>query len=207
MSTLQIFDCEQNTDEWMRARAGVATASEFHTVKAKGKTPGTPSITRRKYMLTLIGERIAGVSPFERFKNGNMDRGHEFEEQARAAYSMISGNEITRVGFVRRGDIGWSPDGLVGTDGGVELKTKQYDLHLECLLKGEVPSEHIPQCQGALLVSGRRWIDFQSYSPGLPTFIKRVHRDERYIAELKVEIDRFLAELAELMERVKGMAA
>lgn len=204
---LEIFNCDQNSDEWLICRAGIITASEFHTVKAKGKTPGSPSVTRRKYMLTLVGERIAGPSPFDHYKNGNMDRGHTYEDEARDAYTLITGNDVARVGFIRRGDIGWSPDGLIGDDGGLEIKTKQYDLHLECLLKGEVPTEHISQIQGGLLVSGRQWIDFVSYSCALPLFVKRVHRDERYIAMLRVEIDQFLKEMFETLERVKRMAA
>lgn len=204
---LEVFTCEQNSDEWIAARAGVVTASEFHTVMAKGKTKGSESITRRKYMLTLVGERIAGVSPFERYKNGHMDRGHEHEGPALDLYQFMSDNGVERVGFLRRGDVGYSPDGLVRKDGAVEIKTKQYDLHLECLLKDEVPSIHIAQLQGGLWVSGREWIDFCSYSPGLPLFVKRVTRDEHYIATIKVEVDRFLEELRELEERVRRMAA
>lgn len=203
---LQIFNCDQNSAEWIAARAGVVTASEFSTVMAKGKGGGE-SVTRRKYMLTLTGERIAGASPFERYTNAGMDRGHEYEEPARDLYSLVKGNDVTRVGFMRRSDVGYSPDGLIGSDGLLEIKTKLYHLHLECLLRDEVPSDHKAQCQGGLWVSGRDWLDFVSYSPGLPLFIKRVHRDEAYIARIKVEVDEFLSEMFEMIEQVKRLAA
>lgn len=204
---LQIFDCEQNSDEWYACRAGVITSSEFHTVKAEGRGRGDPSVTRRKYMLQLVGETIAGVSPFERYKSGHMDRGHDFEAEARDYYSLVTGHEVQLVGFMLRGDTGCSPDGLVGEDGHVQIKTKQYDLHLECLLKDQVPPGHLPQLQGELLVTGRKWNDFVSYSPGLPLFRRRVHRDEAYISMLHVELAKFRSEMQELIEQVRRMAA
>lgn len=199
---LQIFDCEQNSEEWYAARAGIPTASEFSTVLAKGRGGGE-SVTRRKYLYTLAGERIAGPSPFDRYTNGHMDRGHAYEDEARDLYSLITGNEIQRVGFMRRGDVGYSPDGLIGEDGLHEIKTKIYSLHLECLLSDTVPSEHTAQIQGGLWISGRKWLDFCSYSPGLPLFVKRVYRDETYIARLKVEVEAFNSELLELVERIQ----
>lgn len=202
MSELEIFDFEQNSDAWIAARAGIVTASEFSTVLAKGKGGGE-SVTRRKYMLTLAGERIGGPSPFDRYTNAAMQRGHAYEDEARDMYSLITGNEPARIGFMRRGDVGFSPDSLIGDDGLLEIKTKAYPLHLDCLLKDEVPAEHAAQIQGGLWVSGRQWLDFTSYSPGLPIFVKRVSRDEPYIARLKVEVEQFNSELAELVERIQ----
>lgn len=198
MTELQIFDCEQNSPEWIQARLGVVTASEFKGVMAKGEGK-----TRRKYMLTVVGERIAGKH-FERYTNSDMERGHLLEDEARDEYRIETGNEVERIGFMRRGDVGYSPDGLIGADGLQEIKTKLYHLHIECLLTDKVPTEHIQQCQGGLWVSGREWIDFISYSPGLPIFIKRIHRDEPFIARIKVEVDDFLSEMHQLIERVSN---
>ena len=200
---LQIFTCEQNSEEWYAARSGIVTASEFSTVLAKGRGGGE-SVTRRKYMLTLAGERIAGPSPFDRFSNAAMERGHAYEEEARDMYSLITGNDVERVGFMRRGDVGYSPDGLIGENGLQEIKTKIYPLHLECLLSDAVPSEHVAQVQGGLWVSGREWLDFVSYSPGLPLFVKRIHRDEAYIKVLAKAVEDFNTELAALVERING---
>ncbi len=197
MNELQIFDCEQNSPEWIQARLGVVTCSEFKAVMAKGEGK-----TRRKYMLTVIGEKIAG-QPFERYANADMDRGHILEGPAGDEYAIETGNVIQRIGFMRRGDVGYSPDGLIDDTGLLEIKTKLYHLHIECLLSGKVPTEHVQQCQGGLWVSGREWIDFVSYSPGLPIFIKRLYRDEPFIARIKVEVDDFLAEMRELIEKIR----
>jgi len=197
MNELQILECEQNSPEWIEARLGVVTASEFKSVMAKGEGK-----VRRKYMLTTIGEKLAG-KPFDRYSNGDMERGHVFEPEAGDEYQIETGNVIRRVGFMRRGDVGYSPDGLIGDDGLVEIKSKLYHLHIDCLLADSVPSEHVKQCQGGLWVSGRQWLDFVSYSPGLPLFIKRVYRDEPFIARIKVEVDDFLAEMNKLIQQIQ----
>src|SRR5437868_9689470 len=193
---LQLFDCEQGTPEWYAARAGIPTASEFDTVLAKGKGGGE-SKTRRTYMLKLIGERITGA-PMYSYSNDHMERGKEMEQEARDLYAMLSDVEPLRVGFMRRGDAGASPDSLVGDNGLLEIKTTLAHLQLDCLLNDELPSEHKAQCQGQLWISGREWVDFVSYWPGLPLFGKRVFRDEPYIARLKVEVDAFNSEMLEL---------
>ena len=201
MSELQIYNCEQNSEEWLRVRAGIPTASQFHTVLAQGRSGGE-SKTRRTYMLKLIGERLTG-QPADSFTNHHTERGHEMEPEARDLYAMVAGVDPVRVGFIRRGDSGASPDSLIGNDGLLEIKTKLAHLQLDLLLgKDELPSEHKPQCQGQLWIAQREWVDFVSYWPGLPLFRKRVFRDEPYIAKLKVEVDAFNAEMQELIERL-----
>jgi predicted phage-related endonuclease len=198
----QFFDYEQGSSEWFDVRRGIVTASCFDAVMANGKG-GAESKMRRKYMLTLIGERLTGETA-ESYSNGHMERGKVMEAEARDLYSFTTGNEIKQVGFIKLGDdIGASPDGLIGDPGCLEVKTKQPHLHLDCLLRDEVPSEHLKQIQGQLWVSDREWCDFVSYWPGLKIFIKRVNRDVSMIAKIYLAVDEFLDELHELMEKVK----
>lgn len=199
---LQVFDCEQGTPAWYAARAGIPTASMFATVLAKGKG-GSPSLTRRKYLLQLAGERITG-QPMESYSNQHMERGKEMEAEARDLYSMVREVSPVQVGFMRRGDAGASPDALIGDDGLLEIKTKLPHLQIECLLANRLPPDHVAQVQGQLWISGRQWIDFVSYWPCLPLFITRVERDEAYIARLKVEVDDFNAELADIIKQVES---
>ena len=84
---VEIFDCEQNTDEWLRVRLGIPTASKFATVMAKGKDGKSDSKTRRDYLLDLVGERITG-EPADAFSNRHTERGHEVEPDARALYEI-----------------------------------------------------------------------------------------------------------------------
>lgn len=200
MSQLERFDCEQGTPEWFECRRGIPTASEFATVLAKGRDGKSPSITRRTYMLKLIGEVLTGESA-ESYSNEHMERGKLMEAEARDLYALQLDGELEQVGFLRRGRCGASPDSLVGADGLLEIKTKLPHLQLGVLLDGVLPSEHVAQVQGQLWVSGRKWVDFVSYWPRLPLFKIRVQRDEAYIAKLAEEVDKFLAEMDALHAR------
>jgi len=199
----EIITCEQGSDEWHNLRIGIPTASNFSTIMAKGKGKD-PSKTRRKYMLQLIGERITGERA-ESYSNPHMERGNEMEALAREAYQNATFNDVQQVGFIRTGPVGYSPDGLVCDNGLVEIKTKLPHLQIEVLLTGKVPPEHLHQCQGGLWVSQREWIDFVSYWPGLPIFIKRLHRDELFIAEIKAAVDEFLQEMDDLQKTIEAM--
>lgn len=204
--TLEIIDCEQGSPEWFKHRMGIVTASEFATVMAKGREGGD-SKTRRKYMLTLIGEQLTG-EPHESFTNKHMERGNEMEAEARSYYAFMADAEPVKVGFLKRGRVGCSPDSLIGENGMHEIKTKQPHLHLEVLIADKLPPEHVAQCQGALWVAGREWIDFQSYWPRMPPFIKRAYRDEAYIKKIEQSVNDFLSEMDELMHKLtQGRAA
>lgn len=200
--SLEIIDCTQGSDEWLKVRAGCVTASEFSTVMAKGKN-GADSKTRRTYMLKLIGEIMTG-EPCESYTNKHMERGKEMEAEARDYYAFMTDLEPVRVGFLKNGRIGCSPDSLIGNDGMHEIKTKLPHLHLDALLAGELPPEHKAQCQGGLWIAEREWLDFQSYWPKLPPFIKRVYRDEKYIADMSKAVNDFIAELDDLMAKITG---
>ena len=198
---MQIIDCVQGSEEWFRARAGMPTASEFSTVMASGRGGGE-SKTRRSYMLKLAGEIITG-EPMEHFSNGATDRGHAMEEEARAAYSFITDSEPVQVGFIVNGPKGCSPDALIGDAGMLEIKTAAPHILIEKLLKDEFSPEHKAQCQGALWVAEREWIDLITYWPRLPPLIKRATRDEVYIAGLAKAVDDFNAELAEVVDQIR----
>lgn len=197
MNALELFpDLEQGSPEWIKVRLGIVTISELKNVMAKGDGK-----VRAKYLRTVVGEKISGL-PFERYSNDYMERGHTQEDDARNLYTFITDNVVQRIGFMKRGLVGYSPDGLIGADGLLEIKTKMAHIHIECLEKDELPTEHRHQCQGGLWLSGRQWLDFVSYSPGLPLFVKRVARDEPYIARIKVEVDDFLADMAALEAKI-----
>lgn len=199
---ISIFNCAQGTEEWYLARAGIPTASMFATVMASGRGGGE-SKTRAKYMRQLAGEIITG-KPIEGYSNHHMERGHEMEPEARDLYAFATDTVPEIVGFVRNGNKGCSPDSLVGANGMLEIKTKLPDLLIECLERDDFPPEHRAQCQGALWVAEREWIDITVYWPGMPVFIKRAHRDESYIKTVAGAVDQFNDELAALVERVRA---
>lgn len=194
MSEVIIFDCAQNSPEWFSARLGIPTASEFSTVLAKGRGGGD-SVTRRKYMLTLAGQIITGEMVQTWAGNEHTERGHAMEDEARRLYAFQHDKDPASIGFVRRGRAGASPDSTVDDDGLLEIKSKLPHLHLDVLEQGRLPPEHVAQVQGQLWVSGRSWCDFVSYWPKLPLFVKRVERDDVYIANLAQAVADFNGEL------------
>lgn len=202
---MEIINCEQNSPEWFEARRGIPTASQFATVMAKGRDGGK-SLTRRTYMMQLAGEIITG-KPMEGFSNKHTERGHEFEPEARDLYAFQTGAQLDRVGFIKSGRTGASPDSLIGTDGGAEIKTKLPHLLGELILKDEFPAEHKTQVQGTLWISKRQWWDIAVYWPGMPLFVKRIERDEAFIQKIATEVDRFNAELDEVVDQIRRRGA
>ena len=200
---MKIIDCEQGSPEWFSARAGIPTASEFHTVMAKGKGGGE-SLTRKTYLLKLAGEIITG-EPMESFTNAHMERGKAMEDEARDLYSFMTDSDPLRVGFVTNGKAGASPDSLIGDRGGLEIKTKLPHLLIDLLLKGEMPPEHKAQVQGCMWIAEREWWDFAAYWPKLPLFTKRIIRDDTYIRTIADAVDQFNDELDATVARLRAM--
>jgi len=203
--TIEIIDAEQNSPAWFSARAGIPTASEFSTILAKGKGGGE-SITRRKYLYRLAGERLCG-EPEETFQSPVLDRGHAMEPEAASWYEFTREVELQQVGFIKStecGGMGYSPDRLIGDNGLLEIKTNKPSVLIDLLVKDEFPSEHLPQCQGGLFVSGRDYIDLVCFWPGMPKLVKRAVPDRAYQATLRSEITRFNDELCALVEKIKA---
>lgn len=201
---IEVINCEQGTPEWFACRLGIPTASEFDSILANGRG-GQPSKTRRTYMLKLIGERLTGEVAYN-YQNEHMERGKEMEAEARDWYAFAANAEPQRVGFIRNGNVGCSPDSLIGDEGMLEIKTKLAHLQADVLLGKELPPEHKAQVQGQLWVAERQWVDFVSYWPKMPPFKVRVYRDEEYIAHLAKMVGIFESELVTLLQQIKEAA-
>lgn len=197
---MKILKVEQGTQEWLDARLGKPSASQFHKLIT---TAGKPSASAEKYIYTMIAERILGVSE-PVYVTEWMERGNELEPEARAMYELLSDVDVQEVGFILddSGEFGCSPDGLVGEDGGIEIKCPTPQNHIEWTVKGVCPSKHFAQVQGCLYITGRKWWDFMSYHPQMNPFIVRVERDDEFIAKLAAEIT---AAVEEIKSEVKNL--
>ena len=200
---MKILTIPQGSPEWLAARLGRVTMSELKTLLVNGKGPGGFGTGAFSYMHQLIGERITGklAEPFQ--GNAHTRRGHELESVARELYRDATDEiEPQEVGIILNHEVGYSPDSLVGDNGLLEIKTKLPKFQIEVLLNGEIPDEHIPQCQGGLWVSEREWIDFVSYWPGMPLFVKRAYRDEALIRTIAERVDAFHEEMERRISQV-----
>ena len=192
-----LVEVEQRSDEWLKLRCGVATASCFDRIITPAT--GKPSASAVAYRRELLAEWLTG-QPVSIKESGWMQRGTEMEPEARAFYEFEADAEVTETGFVfldERRLIGCSPDGLVGDDGLVEIKCPAPHTHVGYLIDAKLPTAYIPQVQGALWVTGRRWCDFISYHPEMEPLIVRVKRDEGYIAKMAMLIEAFVATMLE----------
>jgi putative phage-type endonuclease len=198
---------QQGSPEWHAARLGCITASRIADVMRKPKTKGGTSAARRSYVLQLVAERL-GVSQIEMFQSSAMVWGTNTEPQARAAYEAAQGVLVAECGFIKHPmftDAGASPDGLVGNDGLIEIKCPGTTTHLSTLLSCDIDPDYLAQMQWQMACTRRKWCDFVSYDPRLPSpndlFIKRVFRDD-------VVIDAMNHESAMLLEEVsKSLSA
>lgn len=195
---IQIYEMDQGGEEWASVRLGIPTASKFATVMAKGEGK-----TRSEYMRKLAGERLTG-EPMDSYTNNHMERGKVMEDEARELYAFIHDADIRRVGFIRNGAKGASPDGLIGTDSGLEIKIALPHIQIERLERGTVPPEHKAQVQGNIWIAAREKWAFMSHWPKLPPLIVTAYRDEAYIKTMSDEIDRFNDELEAMVERIRG---
>ena len=193
----EIIYCEQRRDEWFRARLGIVTASHFSDVLNKGSG-------RKTYMMKLLAEINTGEPEIE-YHNKFMDNGIETEPLAMEYYEGLKKVKIERVGFVRFGEIGASPDGLIGSDGGLEIKCPIPSTHLGYIIDGKLPTKYAPQVQGSMLVTGRNWWDFLSFNPLCKPahWCIRVKRDEQYINKLREACELFIFELKALKQKIE----
>ena len=168
----------QGTDEWHAARRGILTSSVIGQLVTPKTRKVASNAESRALVMQLAAERITGQSD-PGFVSDDMFRGISSEPIVRALYEKHTGLTVREVGFMRIEEPGWelgySPDGVIGDDGLIEIKCPRAKEHLRTMVSGEVPPQYMAQCQAALLVSGRGWIDYVSYCAGMTLWIRRAH--------------------------------
>jgi len=208
---MRIIDWPQGSAEWKAARAGRVTASRMSDVLAKIKTG--EAAARRDYRAQIVAEILTGQPQEDGYINAEMQWGIDQEPQGRSAYEIATETLVDLVGLVLHPGIersAASPDGLVGTDGVLEIKCPKTATHLQYLLDGAVPSKYEPQMMWQLACTGRAWADFVSYDPRLPVnmrlFRARLQRDEARIKALEAEVIAFLFDVDKMLETVRRFA-
>lgn len=202
MTITEFPDVEQGSDAWLAQRRGIVTASvvgQLVTPKTKQTAANDKS---RAIVAQLVAERITGYTD-PTYISDDMLRGAEDEARARDLYAEVYKRHVREVGFVLRKEqtwqLGYSPDGLVDGEGLIEIKAPRAKGHLSTILAGEVPAEHMAQCQAGLLVTGRAWLDFISYSGGMPMWHKRVFPDPVWQEAIICAVEQFEITAAEMV--------
>jgi len=199
-----IDPCRQGDESWFLAHAGVLGASSADQVLT---TNGDQSKSRQKLIYRLAGELLIGRRE-EGFSSAAMARGVEMEEEARLAFSFITGIEVEQVGFVYADESrrwGCSPDGLIaGARQGLEIKCPTLPVHVEYLVDGKLPTAYFQQVQASLAATGYESWHFWSYYPGCPPLHIVVGRDEAWIEAYRKAAECLCCEVSTVYERISG---
>lgn len=200
---MRVIDHEQGTQEWLQSRLGCPSGSGFDRLITSS---GKPSTQADGYINQLIAELLTGETTEVKVTEW-MQRGTDLEPFARNFYELMSDNEVQEVGFCKHDDMecGVSPDGLIGTDGGLEIKCPTPATHIAYLRAGVLPSKYKQQVQGCMWVTGRDWWDFMSYHERMPALIVRVERDDDYIKLLAEEVSKAVDTIQSEVNRLRKM--
>jgi hypothetical protein len=192
-----LLDCEQGSPEWLAARRGIPTASNFDMI-ITAKT-GKYSTSADDYAAMLIDEIVRPDEQEGFGGNRHTERGKLLEPQARNYYRFLTGYTVTECGLCLRedGKAGCSPDSLVednGKLGGLEIKAPDGKKHVAWMRAKVLPEEHKQQVHGSMVITDTDWWDFLSFCPGYKPFRVRTFRDG-YTDLVEVSLDRFIREL------------
>lgn len=201
-------EIEQRSNAWVVKRLGFCGCSRLGDVLAEGRN-GQPSTTRRNYMAELLCERLTGKHA-EHFMTQEMKWGVENENPARSEYEARHGIMVQETGGKEHPSIPWwwgSPDGIVGNDGGIEIKCCNTMNHLDVVFTGKIQTGYIYQISGYVEIFEREWYTYIGYDPRLPENVsfyeKKFYRKDLPIAKVKSGVIQFLSELEDLVDKVK----
>ena len=213
------------SDEFFQQHLGRASASRAAAI-LDFTQKGVEGSERRIYRLEKVAEILSGIAVHDNYVSAAMRAGTAAEPLARAAYELEEGVMVEQVGCV----IGdnertlWSPDGLVGDVGAIEVKGPLTTTHLATLDAGTIPEGNLPQLWFAFMVhKGLEWIDWISRDGGMSKkpenfgavlprryvqFTIRLHRTEclPQIEKMREATERFLADVDATIERINKRA-
>jgi len=179
-------DIEQGSEAWHEARRGILTASQVSLLVTAKTLKVANNDKVRTHAYEMAAQRETGHVE-ESYQGYQMVRGHIEEILARDLYSENI-SQVTECGFVTAEiggvTIGYSPDGLVGDDGLIEIKARIQKHQMKTITDDLVPADYMMQIQTGLLVTGREWLDFISYSNGMPLYVSRVFPDDEIQAKI-----------------------
>jgi len=194
------YDIEQGTPEWHEVRRGVLTSTAIKTlITPTGKLADNDKT--RAHVYEVAAQRITGRTE-DTYLSFDMMRGHTDEILARELYARHYA-PVTECGFITNDKlgflVGYSPDGLVGEDGLIEIKSAKAKIQVQRITDGAIPTEHIAQVQTGLWVTGREWCDFISYSNGMAMMMVRVNADPLYHDLIEQAAKAFEAKVSEVI--------
>jgi putative phage-type endonuclease len=196
---MKFHDVQQGGEAWHDLRRGRFTASNIPKL-FMGKT--TQGYSDALYRVAM--ERVTGKST-ESYSNAAMMRGIQLEPMARQIYEIEKLTLVEECGFVEVDEwMGCSPDGLVGKDGMIQIKCPAFNTHIGYIVSEEVPKDYYIQMQAEMWMAGRKWNDFMSFHPDLPTLIIRLTPDEAMYKKMSEEIEIAKQKVTEIIKKIEA---
>lgn len=185
------IDVSQRTLDWMKLHVGIPTASGFKNLL-------TPEFkirdgqTIKSYVYLKLAEKWRG-EPVMDLSTFSIEQGELLETEAKPFFELETGREISQVGFIFSDDktCGCSPDGLLGEDGGLEIKCPSAPVHVQYLVEGVLPKDYAAQVHGSMFVTGRPKWTFFSYRRNFPPFVIEIQRDQEICERIAKAIQKF----------------
>lgn len=182
-------DAPQGSPEWVALRAPRIGASEIGEYMAKG-VKGQYLAGRKNIIRKIAFSRAFGV-PFQTYVNSAMQQGIDNEEFVADQYAQQMGVQLRKLGAFYNDWFVASPDrGIVGQDGGVEVKWLQDNEWAELLLTGFPKDLHYDQMQGQMWATGWKFVDYVAGNGNTGRmYIVRINRNDKRIEEIEAEGD------------------
>lgn len=197
-------DIMQGSPEWFNIKAGKFSASTFSKLFSAKSTDSYKGTINK-----VVFERLSGkpLDSEDSYKSAAMKRGNELEPFARESYELQTFRKVKEVGFIEVNEyVGVSPDGLVGIDGGLEIKCLEHNAFIEFMLTNKIKTDYKWQIQGCLWASEREWWDFYVYHPDIESKPLRIYRNEEEISKLKIELDIAIETVENKIKELKKLA-
>ena len=204
-----IHECRQNSDEWRSLRSGRIGGTSAATLLVNGKADDGLGVGAKSVVYRKAAEFITGPAEDDGYMSAAMQRGHDLEPVARRRYENETFQSVREVGYISRGEfLGVSPDGLVGEDGGIEIKCLNAEEHARFFDTRFFDKKYYYQCQWAMFLSGRTWWDFVMYHPefgDLDIIIERLQPDAQAFKTWAKKIPVYLAEIQRVLWKIDAV--
>lgn len=212
MNEIYHHDIIQGTPEWHELRRGIITASVASSlITPTGKIANNDTVKKLAYQ--MAAERLTGRVE-KSFVSYDMERGNIEEVFARELYGKTYTSiqsPLTECGFIEKvfvgSRVGYSPDGLVGDDGLIEIKSRMAKYQIQTICTQEVPSEYMLQLQFGLWITCRKWIDFIQYSNGMSMYVQRVTPNAETVKIIEEAVTAFEKRVKDIIDDYKVKAA
>lgn len=192
----------QGSPEWLQLRAGIPTASEFDQI-LKLNFELRDGEMYRTFLYRKLAEWLTG--PLPHYGGRMTDQGQFLEPEAIPFFEMETNLDVRKVGFVLADGerCGCSPDGLIGSDAGLEIKSPGPVNHLRYLIEGGLPNAYAAQVHGCLYVTKRKEWHFMSYHRSLPPLHVVVPRDEKVMAKIDASLAKFYEDFDKALKKIE----